>query len=131
MARPGCAAGPSGEIRVAMAGTRAANADGSPTRATCRQVLALFSTVSDPRQAGKVRYPLKEVLLVAFVAVMCGANTWVDMERFGDSKLRWLRRFAPFREGVPSHDTFYKNRMEIRTRRPGDVQRWRDHVRRF
>ena len=106
MAKPGGAVRPPGEIREAMAGTRAANADGSPTRATCRQVLALFTTVRDPRQAWKVRYPLGEVLLVAFVAVMCDANTWVDMENLGNAKLRWLRRFAPFREGVPSHDTF-------------------------
>ena len=106
MAMPGGAVRPLEEIREAMAGTRAANADGSPTRATCRQVLALFTTVRDPRQAWKVRYPLGEVLLVAFVAVMCDANTWVDMENLGNAKLRWLRRFAPFREGVPSHDTF-------------------------
>lgn len=94
------------EIRDAMAGGGALNADGTPTRASCRQMVALFSTVTDPRQAAKVRYPLNEVLLAAFLAVMCDANTWADMERLGNAKLRWLRRFAPFRAGVPSHDTF-------------------------
>ena len=106
MSSPGEAVRPLEEIREAMAGTRAENAGGTPTRATCRQLLALFTTVTDPRQAGKVRYPMNEVLLVAFLAVMCDANTWADMERLGNAKLRWLRRFAPFREGVPSHDTF-------------------------
>lgn len=104
--RPGGAVRPLEEIREAMAGTRAENADGTPTRATCGHMLALFSTVTDPRQQSKVRYPLNEVLLAAFLAVMCDANTWADMERLGNAKLRWLRRFAPFREGVPSHDTF-------------------------
>lgn len=106
MGNPGEAVRPLGEIREAMAGGLAANADGTPTRASCRQLVALFATVGDPRQQSKVRYPLNEVLLVAFLAVMCDANTWADMERLGNAKLRWLRRFAPFRAGVPSHDTF-------------------------
>ena len=105
MKRPGGAVRPLGDIREAMAGTRLENADGTPTRAACRQMLAMFSTVTDPRQAWKVRYPLNEVLLLVFLSVMCGADTWVDMERLGCAKLRWLRRFSPFAEGIPSHDT--------------------------
>lgn len=106
MGRPGGAVRPLEEIREAMAEGGSPNADGTPTRASYRQLVALFSTVTDPRQQAKVRYPLNEVLLVAFLAVMCDANTWADMERLGNAKLRWLRRFAPFRAGVPSHDTF-------------------------
>ena len=105
MKRPGGAVRPLGDIREAMAGTRRVNEDGTPTRAACRHMLAMFSTVTDPRQAWKVRYPLNEVLLLVFLSVMCGADTWVDMERLGCAKLRWLRRFSPFAEGIPSHDT--------------------------
>lgn len=98
---------PLGDVREAMAGAGMTvdGDDGRPTRAACRQLLALFSTVEDPRQQGKVVYPLNEVLLLAFVAVLCDANTWSDMERLGNAKLRWLRRFSPFRAGIPSHDT--------------------------
>ena len=105
MKRPGGAVDAFGEVREAMAGTRRVNADGTPTRATCRHMLAMFSTAADQRQAWKVRYPLNEVLLLVFFAVMCGANTWVQMQRLGNAKLRWLRRFSPFAEGIPSHDT--------------------------
>ncbi len=58
----------------------------------------------DPRQRGKVVYPLDEVLLLCLLAVLVGAETFVDIARFGDKKLELLRRFRPFRDGTPSHD---------------------------
>jgi hypothetical protein len=58
----------------------------------------------DPRQRGKVVYPLDEVLVLALLAVLAGAETFVDIARFGAKKLALLRRFRPFRDGTPSHD---------------------------
>ena len=58
----------------------------------------------DPRQSGKVIYPLDEVLLLCLLAVLAGAETFVDIARFGEKKLDLLRRFRPFRDGTPSHD---------------------------
>ncbi len=49
-------------------------------------------------------YPLDEVLLLALIAVLAGAETFVDIARFGAKKLPLLRRFRPFRDGTPSHD---------------------------
>ena len=49
-------------------------------------------------------YPLDEVLLLALLAVLAGAETFVDISRFGAKKLRFLRRFRPFLGGTPSHD---------------------------
>jgi hypothetical protein len=57
-----------------------------------------------PRQRGKVVYPLDEVLLLCLLAVLGGAETFVDIARFGEKKLDLLRRFLPFRDGTPSHD---------------------------
>jgi len=36
----------------------------------------------DPRQAGKVLYPLEEILLLCLLAVLAGAETFVDIARF-------------------------------------------------
>src|SRR5580700_5224962 len=66
--------------------------------------LSHFKDLPDPRQAGKVRYPLAEVLLLCLLAVLAGAETFVDIALFGDKKLGLLRRFRPFAEGTPSHD---------------------------
>jgi len=63
-----------------------------------------FRDLPDPRQRGKVVYPLDEVLLLCLLAVLAGADTFVDIARFGDKKLELLRRFRPFRDGTPSHD---------------------------
>jgi len=66
--------------------------------------LSHFRDMPDPRQRGKVTYPLDEVLLLCLLAVLAGAETIVDIARFGGKKLELLRRFRPFRDGTPSHD---------------------------
>jgi len=66
--------------------------------------LKYFEGLPDARQRGKVMYPLDEVLLLCLLAVLAGAETFVDIARFGSKKLAFLRRFRPFREGTPSHD---------------------------
>jgi predicted transposase YbfD/YdcC len=66
--------------------------------------LEYFKDLADPRQRGKVIYPLAEVLLLCLLAVLAGAETFVDIARFGEKKIELLRRFRPFRDGTPSHD---------------------------
>jgi hypothetical protein len=66
--------------------------------------LGYFNEMPDHRQAGKVAYPLDEVLLLALMAVLAGAEGFTDIARFGEKKLALLRRFRPFRNGTPSHD---------------------------
>jgi predicted transposase YbfD/YdcC len=66
--------------------------------------LEFFEDLPDPRQRGKVMYPLDEVLLLALLALLAGAETFVDIARFGAKKLSLLRRFRPFLGGTPSHD---------------------------
>ena len=63
-----------------------------------------FKGLPDPRQRGKVMYPLDEVLLLSLLAVLAGAESFVDIARFGCKKRDLLRRFRPFRDGTPSHD---------------------------
>lgn len=64
-----------------------------------------FQDLRDSRQLGKVVYPLDEVLLLSLVAVLAGAEAFTDIARFGQKKLELLRRFRPFRDGTPPHDT--------------------------
>src|SRR5258707_829017 len=66
--------------------------------------LESFTDFPDPRQRGKVIYPLDEVLLLCLLAVLAGAEGFVDIARFGQKKIALLRRFLPFRDGTPSHD---------------------------
>src|SRR5215467_12401897 len=66
--------------------------------------LSYFEDFADPRQRGKVVYPLNEILLLCLLAVLAGAETFVDIARFGRKKIALLRRFLPFQDGTPSHD---------------------------
>jgi hypothetical protein len=55
-----------------------------------------FKGMPDIRESGKVMYPLEEVLLLALLAVLAGAELFVDIARFGCMKLDLLRRFGRF-----------------------------------
>jgi hypothetical protein len=66
--------------------------------------LEYFGDLPDVRQPSKVICPLDEVLLLSLLAVLAGAETFVDIARFGDRKQAFLRRFRPFLERTPSHD---------------------------
>jgi predicted transposase YbfD/YdcC len=65
-----------------------------------------FEELEDPRQSGKVAYPLEEMLLQCLLAVLAGADSWVEIAEFGKKKLDFLRRFLAFEHGTPSHDQF-------------------------
>ena len=66
--------------------------------------LSHFKDLKDPRQPGKVAYPLEEVLLLCLLAVLAGAEAVTDIALFGRKKLDLLRRFRRFANGTPAHD---------------------------
>ena len=66
--------------------------------------LSYFKDLKDPRQQGKVTYPLDEILLLCLLAVLAGAETFVDIALFGCKKRELLRRFRPFKDIKPAHD---------------------------
>lgn len=80
--------------------------EGLPPKAVIRRFLRVFQKVDDSRVQGMIDYPLEEIILIAFLAVLGNASTWADMERFGKKKQRWLKKFLRLRNGIPSHDTF-------------------------
>lgn len=75
-----------------------------PALAETTVFLYYFRDMPDHRQAGKVLYPLDEILLLCLLGVLAGAETFTDIARFGEKKLALLRRFRPFANGTPAHD---------------------------
>jgi predicted transposase YbfD/YdcC len=65
-----------------------------------------FRKVRDPRIDHTKDHELLDIFTIAICAVICGAETWVDVELFGNRKLAWLRTFLGLPNGIPSHDTF-------------------------
>lgn len=70
-----------------------------------RRFLRVFSSVADRRVDSMTDYPLTEILLITFLAVLANASTWTGIARFGEEKKRWLRKFLRLKNGIPSHDT--------------------------
>jgi len=65
--------------------------------------LSHFKDLKDPRQQGKVAYPLDEILLLCLFAVLAGAECFTEIALFGVKKREFLRRFRPFKDGTPDH----------------------------
>jgi len=80
--------------------------DYSPPKKTVKRFLRLFKTLDDSRVANMVTYPLCEIALIAFMAILANASSWAEMEDFGKTKIKWLRKFLKLECGIPSHDTF-------------------------
>ena len=47
-----------------------------------------------------------DIVIIAVCAVICGADDWVGIERFGRAKQTWLETILELPNGIPSHDTF-------------------------
>jgi predicted transposase YbfD/YdcC len=65
-----------------------------------------FGKLPDPREGQNVQHRLLSIISIAICAVICGADNWVDVEIFGQSKQAWLETFLVLPHGIPSHDTF-------------------------
>lgn len=70
---------------------------------------ALFERVGeikDPRGERKKLQLLKDILVIAVCATICGADNWEEIAEFGKSKQEWFATFLDLENGIPSHDTF-------------------------
>ena len=81
-----------------------------------------FSSLDDPRAQHSIEHLLLDIVLVTICAVICpkgyrfayGADNWVEIENYGNSKQEWLETCLELPNGIPSHDTF--ERMFARLR---------------
>jgi predicted transposase YbfD/YdcC len=83
-------------------------------------LLEHLAAIPDPRIDRTKRHQLIDILVIAVCAVICGADTWEEMEQFAQAKQEWFRRFLVLPNGIPSHDTFARVFARIK---PGAFQR--------
>jgi len=76
------------------------------TQPTGVSIAEHFRGVKDPRTRRRVEHFLIEIITIAICAVICGADSWVEIEEFGRAKEAWFRQFLILPNGIPSHDTF-------------------------
>lgn len=91
--------------------------------------LDFFNGLEDPRSERNQKHMMGEILLATLCATVCGAEGWQDVEDYGNAKLGYLRRFFPYKQGIPSDDTF---RRFYRALNPEQFQNlFREWVRSF
>lgn len=69
-------------------------------------VMEYLAEVSDPRIDRTRAHPLVNILVIALLAVLCGADSFAAIERFGRAKKDFLADLLDLENGIPSHDTF-------------------------
>jgi len=65
-----------------------------------------FADLPDPRVDRTKFHRLDDILVITLCAVICGADSFEEIERFGKARHAWLKRFLALPKGIPSHDTF-------------------------
>lgn len=70
------------------------------------RLISYFCGMKDPRLDRKKLHPLENIVFISVAAVMCGAESWNDVQDYGNSKKEWLSGFLDLSNGIPSHDTF-------------------------
>ena len=65
-----------------------------------------FADLTDPRIDRSRLHELLDIVAIAICAVVAGADSWDDIEDFGNAKIAWLGTFLELPNGIPSHDTF-------------------------
>jgi len=71
-------------------------------------LMTFLNELADPRRVGACDHKLIDVLMIAICAIISGAESWEDMEAYGQEKHEWLKTFLELPSGIPSHDTFYR-----------------------
>lgn len=66
---------------------------------------SIFSKIDDPRRDLTKLHELNDILLIGIISVICGADSWNEMELYAQEKEDFLRTFLPLPNGIPSHDT--------------------------
>ena len=69
-------------------------------------VLRFFRDVPDPRTGNFVKHDVHDLIVIAILAVICGADGWEQVAYWGRCKAKWLGTFLDLPGGIPSHDTF-------------------------
>lgn len=64
--------------------------------------------VDDPREERGVRHSLVDVLFIALVAMVSGADDAEAMQDYGEANAEWFAEFLELRHGIPSQDTFLR-----------------------
>lgn len=62
------------------------------------KLLSIFKQIEDNRRDLSKLHNLNDILVMAIIAVICGADTWDNIEEYCLAKEEWLARITWFGE---------------------------------
>lgn len=68
-------------------------------------LIGCMKEVPDPRAPYNQRHKFLDIIIIAITAILCGMDTWNEIEDWAHSKKEWLETFLELPSGIPSHDT--------------------------
>lgn len=69
-------------------------------------IISFSKHIVDHRMDRNKAHTVESIVYIAIAAVLCGAESWNEIEMFGRSKEDYFRSRIPSFNGIPSHDTF-------------------------
>lgn len=70
------------------------------------EILSILRVVKDPRRDHLKAHSLESIFYLSIAAVLCGCESWYEVEEFGKMRENFFRSRIPGFKGTPSHDTF-------------------------
>jgi predicted transposase YbfD/YdcC len=68
-------------------------------------LIQIFKPLVDHRSQRNKKHKFLEIIVLSILAVLSGADSYDEIEQFGNEKIRFLKIFLELRNGIPSHDT--------------------------
>ncbi len=68
-------------------------------------LVGCMEEVPDPRAPYNQKHRFLDIIVIAVTAILCGMDTWNEIEDWAKSKREWLGSFLELPGGIPSHDT--------------------------
>ncbi len=100
------------------------------TKTQITSLLTILEGVPDPRVTATVDHALPDILTIALCTILCGGESFYDMEEFCQVRLDWLKTFLRLRRGAPTHDTYNRVFQALDPEEFGDcLSRWTQAVR--
>jgi len=74
--------------------------------ATQQSLVDDFGDIKDPRVERTKKHQLPDIVIIAILAAIAGAQGWEDIENYRFSKQQWLQKCLALPNGIPLDDTF-------------------------
>ena len=100
-----------------------------PVKLSNKAFVEPFGSLRDPRKEGMCDHLLLDILVIAIVAVVCGADGWDEIHAFGVDKIAFLQTLLTLPNGIPSVSTFQRVFARIHPKHfEASFRKWTAHL---